>query len=81
MLGEPKCSLLQRLKVTHSARNTGSNAIIKTYQELPMIGEYILKLTDKTADSVPKGLDLVFYKTIPSITDKCFNSTHSREPE
>jgi hypothetical protein len=36
-----------------------------------MFGEYLLKLTDKTADSVPKGLVLVFYKIIPSIRDKC----------
>jgi len=32
-LREPKRSLLQRLKVILSARNTGSNATIKKYQK------------------------------------------------
>ena len=47
MLGATKRSLLQRLKVTHSARNTGNNVTIKKYQELSMMGEYLPKLTDK----------------------------------
>ena len=54
MLEKHKRSVYQRLRVTYSARNTGSNATIEKYQELSIIGEYRVYTNNRAVSKVNK---------------------------